>query len=160
MTAPGPLPGSQTPLWATASWQKKQFDTTMSGNEVGITGKFVGVSGFLASPSATMTASEAKALDEAQEVGGGTTEAVPTITALSPTGGPVAGGTSVTITGTTFTPVSAVRFGVLPATSFTVNSATSITAVTPGAGPGVVDVTVVSPDGTSAIVTADKYTYS
>ena len=35
----------------------------------------------------------------------------PTVTGLSPTAGPTAGGTSVTITGTSFTGVSAVSFG-------------------------------------------------
>ena len=59
---------------------------------------------------------------------------VPAVTGLSPAFGPLAGGTSVTITGTGFTEVSGVTFGSIPATSFTVNSDTSITATSPVAG--------------------------
>ena len=40
-----------------------------------------------------------------------TTSSTPTVTGLSPTSGPTAGGTSVTITGTNFTGVTAVKFG-------------------------------------------------
>ncbi|MGY2031529.1 IPT/TIG domain-containing protein [Nocardia gipuzkoensis] len=41
----------------------------------------------------------------------------PTITSLSPTAGPPAGGNNVTITGTGFTFVTTVRFGTLATTS-------------------------------------------
>ena len=50
--------------------------------------------------------------------------AAPTVTGLSPTSGPAAGGTLVTITGTGFTGATAVDFGTTPATSFTVVSDT------------------------------------
>ena len=50
----------------------------------------------------------------------------PTVTALNPTSGPTAGGTSVVIAGTNFTGATAVKFGATPATAFTVNSATQI----------------------------------
>ena len=43
----------------------------------------------------------------------------PAVTGLSPSSGPVAGGTAVTITGTSFTSATEVRFGDTPATSFT-----------------------------------------
>jgi hypothetical protein len=82
----------------------------------------------------------------------------PTVTRLSPTSGPEAGGTSVTITGTGFTDATAVKFGTTAATSFTVNSDTSITVTSP-AGVGVVDVTVTTPGGTSAAAPVDKFTY-
>ena len=59
------------------------------------------------------------------------TYAIPTVTGISPTSGPVAGGTTVTITGTGFTGATAVMFGTTGATSYTVVSATSITAVSP-----------------------------
>ncbi|MDP4814748.1 MAG: FG-GAP-like repeat-containing protein, partial [Saprospiraceae bacterium] len=55
----------------------------------------------------------------------------PTITSFSPTSGKT--GQTITITGTNFTGVTAVRFGNTAASSFTVVSATSITAVV-GAG--------------------------
>ena len=76
---------------------------------------------------------------------------VPTVTLLAPTNGPAAGGTSVVITGTGFTGVSAVAFGANPATSFTVNSPTSITAVAPAGINGTnVSVTVTNPVGPSS----------
>ncbi len=82
----------------------------------------------------------------------------PMVTAISPTKGTTAGGTSVVITGVNFTGATVVKFGSTNATSFVVNSATQITAVSP-AGTGTVDVTVTTPNGTSAIVAADDYTY-
>ena len=84
----------------------------------------------------------------------------PTVLSISPTSGPVAGGTTVVINGTNFTGATAVDFGTTPATSFTVNAAgTQITAVDP-AGSGMVDVTVVTPNGTSATSTADQFAYT
>ena len=76
-------------------------------------------------------------------------QGTPTVTSISPASGPPAGGTSVTITGTGFTGVTAVKFGSTAASSFTFNSGTSITATSP-AGTGTVDVTVTTPKGTSA----------
>jgi len=74
--------------------------------------------------------------------------AVPTLTSVSPSSGSVAGGTSVTLSGTGFTGATAVSFGATAATSFTVNSSTQITAVAP-AGTGTVSVTVTTAGGTS-----------
>jgi alpha-tubulin suppressor-like RCC1 family protein len=82
----------------------------------------------------------------------------PTVSALNPSSGVAAGGTTVAITGTNLTEASAVHFGADSATSFTINSATSITAVSP-AGAGTVDVTVTTPEGTSPSVPADEFTY-
>ncbi|HUY86767.1 MAG TPA: IPT/TIG domain-containing protein, partial [Acidimicrobiales bacterium] len=67
---------------------------------------------------------------------------VPTVISISPTSGPTTGGTTVTITGTNFTGATAVDFGTMAATSFSVSSSTSITAVSPAARPGNLDVTV------------------
>jgi hypothetical protein len=62
--------------------------------------------------------------------------AAPTVTSISPTSGPVSGGTSVTITGTGFTGATAVNFGGTAAAGFTINSATQITATSrPVPGP-------------------------
>jgi uncharacterized repeat protein (TIGR02543 family) len=84
--------------------------------------------------------------------------APPTITALSRSTGPNAGGSSVIITGTNFTPASTVVFGTNNVTTFTVNSTTQITATSP-AGSGAVDVRVTNEGGTSADVVADNFTY-
>ena len=54
----------------------------------------------------------------------------PVVTGISPTAGPTAGGTSVTITGDNFTGATAVDFGGVPA-SFTAVSNTQITATSP-----------------------------
>lgn len=81
----------------------------------------------------------------------------PTVSAVSPTEGPSAGGTTVTVTGANFTGATAVNFGATSAT-FTVVNATTITATAP-AGVGVVDVTVTTPNGTSATGPADRFTY-
>jgi autotransporter-associated beta strand protein len=85
--------------------------------------------------------------------------AAPTVTGISPTSGPAAGGTTVTITGTALTGATAVNFGTTAATGVTVVNDTTVTAVSP-AGTGVVDVTVTTPSGTSATSAADQFTYS
>ena len=82
----------------------------------------------------------------------------PTVTGISPTSGPEAGGTSVTITGTNFTGASAVKFGGSNAV-YTVSSATQIITVAP-AGAGMVHITVTTANGTSATSNADRFTYT
>jgi hypothetical protein len=88
------------------------------------------------------------------------TPPVPTITKVTPIKGPAAGGTTVTITGTHLGEVTAVRFGSRAAAGFTVKSATSISAVSPPSAAGVVDVTVTSPGGTSAVSLADHFKFA
>lgn len=74
----------------------------------------------------------------------------PTVTNVTPRQGPLTGGTNVTITGTDLADVQQVRFGAIPATSFTVVNDTTITAVSPPRGNGVLlNVTVTSQNGTS-----------
>ncbi|MBB6488448.1 IPT/TIG domain-containing protein, partial [Rhizobium lusitanum] len=84
---------------------------------------------------------------------------VPTVTSISPTSGPAAGGTSVTITGTDLTGATAVTFGATAAASYTVNSATQITAVSPANAAGTYDMTVTTAGGTSTTSAADQFTY-
>lgn len=85
--------------------------------------------------------------------------AVPAVTAVSPAVGSLAGGTTVTITGTALSNATSVKFGNTAATSFTVNSASSITATSPAGSAGVADISVVTPGGTSANTAADDFTY-
>jgi len=82
-----------------------------------------------------------------------------TISSVSPTSGPIAGGTSVTITGAGFTGATAVKFGSTNATSFAVNSSTQITAVSPAGSAGATDITITTPNGTSTTNINDKFTY-
>jgi len=65
----------------------------------------------------------------------------PAIVSFTPTSGPEAGGTEVTIIGTNLDGADGVLFGDAPASDFTVVSENEITAVTP-AGTGAVPVTV------------------
>ncbi len=81
------------------------------------------------------------------------------VSSVTPDNGPVTGGTSVTVGGTGFQYVQAVKFGSADAKSFTVNSATSITAVSPAASAGTVDVTVITANGASEINDNDKFIY-
>ena len=81
----------------------------------------------------------------------------PAITSLTPTSGNVAGGGSVTITGTNLTGATAVSFGGTAATSFTVDSATQITATVPAHAAGAVAVAVTTPSGTGSLT--GGYTY-
>lgn len=83
----------------------------------------------------------------------------PTVTGVSPSSGPAAGGTTVTIKGSGFTDATAVDFGSTPATNVTVVSDTQITATAPPGSAGAVDVTVTTPDGPSATVGSDQFTY-
>ncbi|MBQ0986922.1 IPT/TIG domain-containing protein, partial [Streptomyces sp. F63] len=79
--------------------------------------------------------------------------AVPAVTGFVPTSGSPLGGTSVEITGTDFTNVTAVTIAGQPVASYTVNSPTSITAVTTAAAAGTtgpVAVTTLSGTGTSS----------
>ncbi|HMD45021.1 MAG TPA: IPT/TIG domain-containing protein [Acidimicrobiales bacterium] len=85
-------------------------------------------------------------------------EGVPIVQSVQPAFGPATGGAQVTVTGGNFLAASAVDFNGTPSTSFTVTSSTTLTAVAPP-GTGTVDVTVVTPVGTSATSSADQFTY-
>ena len=84
----------------------------------------------------------------------------PQVSGVSPAGGPEAGQTPVTITGTGLGGATGVGFGGTAAASFTADSDTQVTAVSPP-GTGTVDVTVTTPAGTSATgAAADRFTYA
>jgi alpha-tubulin suppressor-like RCC1 family protein len=83
----------------------------------------------------------------------------PTVTKAKPNKGAAAGGTTVTISGTSFTGASEVDFGATAAASFTVNSATSISAVTPAGTAGAVAITVSTPNGTAVSAAKHGFTY-
>ncbi len=87
--------------------------------------------------------------------------ATPTVSRVTPLGGPIAGGTSVTIYGSNFIAGSTVKFGTTPAVSVQVLSSSEITATAPAQGtmPSTVDITVATPVGTSTTSTYDQFTY-
>jgi alpha-tubulin suppressor-like RCC1 family protein len=84
----------------------------------------------------------------------------PTVKKIGPRKGPELGGTSVTIVGTSFAGTTAVKFGTTEASSFTVKSETEIVAVSPSHTSGRVDVTVSTPNGTSATSGKDRFRYT
>lgn len=84
--------------------------------------------------------------------------AAPVVTNVAPGVGPIAGGTEVNISGKNLTGASEVRFGT-NAASFSVKSSIKITAVAPPGAEGTTDVTVVTPEGTSATSRADHFSY-
>jgi hypothetical protein len=98
---------------------------------------------------------------------------VPTVTGISPTSGPITGGTAVTITGTGFTPGSTVSFveetggapasdnTVLPASNVVYTSPTTISATAPSVIEGVTYyVTVTTLKGTSPQAGNNVFTYT
>jgi len=87
----------------------------------------------------------------------------PAISSISPSSGPLAGGTSVTVDGTNFVPgATTIEFGGVDASSVSCTSTTQCTAVSPASASAtttVVDVTATTAGGTSPITVADKFTY-
>ena len=83
---------------------------------------------------------------------------VPFVTSVSPTSGPVGGGTAVTISGMDFAAGATVAFGGVAATNVVVVNSTTITATTPAGSAGPVTVTVTNPSGQLGNL-ADGFTY-
>ena len=84
----------------------------------------------------------------------------PVVTGINPNRGVLAGGATVTITGTAFAGVTAVTFGKIGSPTVNFVSDTQITAVSPkGAAVGTVDVIVTTPSGNSAPGTPGQFTY-
>ena len=79
-----------------------------------------------------------------------TVAAAPTVTAISPTSGSTAGGTSVTITGANFLAGATVNIGGTAATNVTVVDGTTITCTTPAGTAGAASVQVTTGGGTNA----------
>lgn len=85
----------------------------------------------------------------------------PVVTTVTPSSGPQAGATTVTLTGSNLASVTAVDFGATVVTSFTTSgSGDEIFVSSPAASvAGTVSVVAVSPYGTSAVVADDAFTY-
>ena len=79
------------------------------------------------------------------------------ISEIVPNAGPVAGGTSVVITGTGLISATALTFGGLPAPTWTVITDTQITATTPAHAAGPVDVVITTPS--KVITSTGGFTY-
>jgi streptogramin lyase len=85
---------------------------------------------------------------------------VPTVSNVSPSTGPDAGGDTVTITGTGFVPGATVTFGTTQASTVSFVSPTELQAVAPPGATGTVAVRVHTAAGLSPVSPADRYTYS
>lgn len=87
-------------------------------------------------------------------------QASPTVASVTPGGGPLAGGNSVTIAGENFATDAQVTFGGVAATNVVVSSFTSLTATVPASTvSGPVDVVVTTSGGTSAPQFNGQYVY-
>jgi len=84
---------------------------------------------------------------------------LPVVKKVTPSSGPEAGGTTVSISGSNLSGATEVSFGSVAATKVTVKSSTSISAVAPP-GEEVVDVRVTTPGGTSQTTTGDQFSYT
>lgn len=83
----------------------------------------------------------------------------PEITSVSPTKGPLAGGTSVSVLGANFVDGATVTFGDRPGNTVLVITRRTLSVKTPaGAALGPVDVTITNPDG-QAVTMAGAFTY-
>ena len=82
----------------------------------------------------------------------------PTVGSVSPNSGPTAGGQTVTITGAHLSGATAVSFGGVAGTVIA-DGSTQITATSPARAAGLVDITVTTAGGTSAVGAQDGYTY-
>ena len=89
---------------------------------------------------------------------GYTYQAAPTITSVTPSGGALAGGTNVTITGTGFLSGVGVTFGVTACTNLSRVSETTITCTTPAGSAGAVTVTATNSDTQTGSLSSG-YTY-
>jgi hypothetical protein len=109
-------------------------------------------------PESVATAPEREAADSELSFNA-TVLPAPTIVSVGPTGGPLAGGTSVTVTGTDFADVQGVSFGSVPAAAYGVASDGQITAFAPPSTiAGAVPISVTTEAGTAS--SAQQFTYS
>ena len=84
----------------------------------------------------------------------------PKLFAITPSSGPAAGGTVVTISGTDLTGTTSVKFGNSAGTNIVVVSSTQIKVTSPDHAAGTIDIRVTTAGGTTAAKTADQYTFT
>jgi formylglycine-generating enzyme required for sulfatase activity len=83
--------------------------------------------------------------------------ASPTLSSVSPNGGPQAGGTAITLTGTNLTGATSVTIGGAPCTNVQVVSPTTVTATTPAASSGSKTVVITTAGGSASL--SNGFTY-
>ncbi|WP_328730955.1 Ig-like domain repeat protein [Streptomyces caniferus] len=77
--------------------------------------------------------------------------AVPSVTGVSPSTGPIAGGTTLVVSGTGLSRVTSVTVGGVPAVSFRAYSDTLLVVVTPPGTPGPADLVITTPGGSVTV---------
>jgi hypothetical protein len=87
----------------------------------------------------------------------GTLAATPGVDSIVPNGGPIAGGTGVTINGEGLTGSTGVTFGGTAATGFLVNNDGMVTCISPAHAAGAVNVVVLNPRGN--VTVANGFTF-
>jgi hypothetical protein len=138
------------------------IDPTSGTDKIGIASEIAGATyatifpppfdGAIVPPSETVSGEEIELSAEVQPT--------PTVTKVSPSSGPVGGGTKMTITGTDFNAASAVKFGETPAATYQIDSEEQITATAPrSVKVANVDITVTTVAGTSAPSRFDTFSY-
>lgn len=83
--------------------------------------------------------------------------ALPALISVTPSSGPISGGTGVTLSGSNLTGATSVTFGGFAATSVNVINSSTVTAVTPAHALGVVDVVIDAPQGNNTLVDGFSY---
>ncbi|MFE3551967.1 Ig-like domain repeat protein [Streptomyces kronopolitis] len=83
--------------------------------------------------------------------------AAPSVTGVSPSAGPISGGSTLVVTGTGLAGVTGVTLGGVPATSFRAYSDTLLVVVTPAGVPGPAALTVTTPGGSVTVAAAFDY---
>jgi len=83
----------------------------------------------------------------AASAGPASADSVPQVTGISPSGGPMAGGTNVTITGSGFSGATNVQFGVISGTGLNIVNDSRLTVVSPPHSAGTVAVSVTGASG-------------
>ena len=76
----------------------------------------------------------------------------PILATVSPASGPLAGGTTITLSGSNLTGATSVTIGGVAATSVNVVNASTVTCVTPAGGAGAKDVVITTPAGSSTVI--------
>ncbi len=84
-------------------------------------------------------------------------EGAPTVASVTPSGGPTAGGTTITLTGTRFLTATGITVGGVACTSLNIISKTSITCVTPAVAAGAADIAVTNGGGPGILAGAFTY---
>jgi len=137
-------------------------DPTNGTDKIGVVADVAGASyGFFFPPPFDASTVAPSGTEAGKEIAlSAEVQPAPVITSIAPNFGPVAGGATVTITGTDLASVSAVKFGTVPATSVKTESETQITAVAPASTiVGAVDITATTLAGTSAVSSNDRFFY-